>query len=746
MKRLLSLFVSLTLLMTIAVSAAAEPQPESAGEDPSFVSETASAEAANENAGSSGLDKELADITLKVKEILSIDDEYTEFFGDLYDNVSSRWNLNWSDENRSLSVEAEENGKILTVYRWQGDDSSDRFYGFDPMFPPLSRADAEQQAEDWLGRLLSENEEGRIDAVRTYLGRNGFYRFSGTVEINGLPSPITFTLELDESGIASFNRSDAYSVYVGEIPSEKPQADAQVGRDGLFEAISMELYYVSDDAGNARLQYVPSGPYTVVDAVTGKSTDMDALYKSINADPADYGPTASGLGIGSAEAAADTGAALTETELSSIENYADAMTQEAIDERLRSITELGLAGFTLQRCSYSVDSETGQVIASLRYTKEMTEGDLYGYSPDEFAQYQQWSNSMTIYKYISADARSGELEKVSTSYPLETTDPTIQVNEEDTLAAAREFLSLVAPDKYAQTERNTLSGWAENTDFVFAQTHDGYFFPENYIRVQINPAAGTVDSFSYEWNEDVAFGPSEGVIGEDEAAEAYGEALDVTLGYVPWPVNITASDDTVYARYLEWGYSYVEELRLAYYFEGKDTVSGIDALTGEAVTAKFIEQSSFSYSDLDGVKEEEAIEALGAAGVGFNGGKFEPEKILIQRDAMELLLRAGAIFTEDVDVNDAWIGDRAVWNGFIEKGTWAPAEPVTALEFIKMLVGASRFGDAAKLLSGEETAEGFTAIAQALEIIQDPSEVEDDTPITRADAARMLYVFMNRSF
>lgn len=146
MKRLLSLFVSLTLLMTIAVSAAAEPQPESAGEDPSFVSETASAEAANENAGSSGLDKELADITLKVKEILSIDDEYTEFFGDLYDNVSSRWNLNWSDENRSLSVEAEENGKILTVYRWQGDDSSDRFYGFDPMFPPLSRADADRKS------------------------------------------------------------------------------------------------------------------------------------------------------------------------------------------------------------------------------------------------------------------------------------------------------------------------------------------------------------------------------------------------------------------------------------------------------------------------------------------------------------------------------------------------------------------------------------------------------------------------
>ncbi len=743
MKRFLSFLVSLAMLLALAAPAlAAETPPEPAIEDPAFVLDGAAPAEGPASGEAAGLDQALTDVTLKVKEALAVDDGYTEFYGDLRDGVSPRWSLNWSDDVRSLSVEADESGKVMTVYRWHSDDSSDQFYGFDPAFPALERDEAAAQAEDWLTRLMGEGETARIESTRAYLGRNGYYRFSGTVDMNGLPSPVTFNLEVDGNGIYTFDRSDAYSAYVGEMPSEKPEADAQVGADGLSGAISLELYYVSDGEGNARLRYVPVGPYTVVDAITGEAVDMDALYDALSGGSNGYGP----MPMAEASAAMDTMGAdksvsLTETELASIENYAGAMGQDELDGALRAIAALGLDGFALQRCSYSVDSETGDITAALRYTKEMTGDQLYGYTADEFAQAQQWGESLTITKYISADAKTGTLESVSTSYPLWQKDETIVPDEADTRDAAEAFLAQAAPDLFPETEPNSLTQWSDDEGFLYVRVHDGYPFPENYLRAELNPATGTVDSYGYEWDEDMTFAPSEGIIGADEAKAAYAGALDAALGYVAWPVDVAALDGELYALYQQWGYTYVEELRLAYFYDGLDEVSGVDALTGEPVSDAANTADSYEYSDLEGVEEKDMIEALGVAGVGFEGGEFKPGETLIQRDAVTLLLRAGGNYS-GVERDDGWLGERAVWNGFVAKGEWEPDAPVTEMGFVKMIVGASRYGDAAKLLSGEDTDDGYTAIAQALGLIGD--EAPEDGPITRAAAARILYTFMDR--
>lgn len=734
MKRFFAYLLCAVMLLALAAPALADAPAE----DPAYIVDAAGPE----EASGDSMDQALAEVTLKVKETLDVDNGYTEFSGDLRDNVTSQWSLNWSDDTRSLSVTAAEDGKVMSVYRWHQDADNDMFYGFDPVFPSLVREDAEAQADEWLDRLMGEGETARVEEVQTILGRNGYYRFSGTVDKNGLPSPITFNLELNGDGLYSYDRSDGYLAYVGDVPSEKAEVGPEVGTDGLVGAISMELYYVSDGEGNARLQYVPVGPYTVVDALTGESTDMDALYASMNASPNNYGtmPMAEAAAAADTAAGGDKGVSLTETELSSIENYAEVMTQAVIDDSLRAMDALGLNGFTLQRCSYSADGETGDVTASLRYTAALTEDNLYGYSPEEFAQYQQWGDSLIIYKYISLNAKTGALESVSTSYPLWTRDESIQVNGEDTQDAAAEFLKAAAPDMFPETAVNTLTKWADDTAILFLRTHDGYFFPENYLRVALNPATGTVDSFNCEWDEDVAFAASEGIVGPEEAAAAYAGALDVTLGYVAWPVDITMSDEAVYARYLEWGYVYVEELRLAYYFDGREDVAGVDALTGEPVTAVDSGAGSYEYTDLDGAAGKDMIEALGAAGVGFEGGRFRPEETLTQRDAVVLLLRAGGYTADEKD--DAWLGERAAWNGFVAAADWDAGAAVTAAEFMKMIIGASRYGDAAELLSGGGNDEGYTAIAQALGLLENaPAE---DGPITRADAAALLHTFMSR--
>ena len=676
------------------------------------------------------MEQALQGLTLAVKEALLVEDDYTEFYSDYYDGLWPRWTLNWSGDGRSLGVDVDLAGKIMNVYVWRDSESHDRFYGFDPAFPAVSPEDARAQGEMWLARLMGPGESGRIDSERAYLGSDGYYRFTGTVLINGLDSPITFAMEIGGEGLSYYYRSDEYGGYVGVIPRNLPAVDAKVGENGLFGAVLMDLRYVTDRDGTAKLRYVPVGPHTVVDAMTGEAVDMDGLYAELESAPAVRG----GFGVETAaEVSADSGAAmyaaaLTEVELSSIAGYGDVMDQRALDAALRAVAVLGLDGFELTRCSYAMDSATGDVTASLRYTAEMEADRLWGYSREEYDQYVSWGDRLTIYKYITVNAKTGALEEVSTNYPLWKTDESTWLGETVRQTAAEAFLG----------ERAEFSQTALYEDGTYARVHEGYFYPENYLLVEINPAEGTVDTFRRVWDEDVVFAPAAGIVSEAEAKAAYAGALEVTLGYVAWPVDILAEDPIAYARFMEQGYSFVEMLRLGYYYGGTEDIQGVDALTGEAVRATENDAGTYEYTDLAGCPQGDMIRALGRAGIGFGGGTFQPEAVLTQRDAVVLLLQAGGYDLSGAE--DETVLDRAVWLGLLGREDWAPAAEMTRMGLLRMVLGASRYGDAARLLSGSGSDAGYVAIAQALGM--DTGSIGQ--VLTRADGAALLYGFMCR--
>ena len=216
------------------------------------------------------------------------------------------------------------------------------------------------------------------------------------------------------------------------------------------------------------------------------------------------------------------------------------------------------------------------------------------------------------------------------------------------------------------------------------------------------------------------------------------DALDVTLGYVAWPVDSTAEEIIPYAMYLNSYTVYVEELRLAWYYGGLDDVEGVDALTGEAIADGEEDAGAFTYEDLEDVASADKITALGEAGIGFAGGKFEPEAELTERDAVTLLLQAnGSSF---VPRDDESVKQQGAWQGFISPADWDPDAVMTRMEFTKMLLGASRYGDAAKLLDKGDD-DGFIAIAEALGMtVRSPWE----NVLTRETAAVILYAFMDR--
>ncbi|MGM9615004.1 MAG: YcdB/YcdC domain-containing protein [Oscillospiraceae bacterium] len=705
MKRILSLAAALCLLLTLSVPALAQsPDMEAA----------------------------LTEIAAGVKQTLEIGDDYTEFSGSYNDGLRPGWYMYWSGEEEELSVTCDENGVITEVYRWINNDRRSDFYGFDAHFPSVSRAEAEKTAGYWLEKLMGENERARIDAVSASLTADGSYRFDGTILLNGLESPITFSMCISGSGLMSYDRSDGYAGYVGEVPEAKTGSDKADASAALAEAVAMELYYVTDENGQVRLRYVPVGPYTVVDAMSGESVDMDALYAS-------FGGTASaGRGVWAEETAASANYAagdyaLTEVELSAIAHYGEVLPQEALDAALRELPGLDLDGFELSRCSYAMNGD--EITASLRYTAEMTEERLFGFSEAAYADYSAWNDRLTVTKYITMDAKTGALQSLSTSYPLwDETRETVDDGE-----GAALFLQACAPEKFEESALCTLQSVSAGDGLTFARVHDGYYFPENYLYVAISPE-GSVDEFRCVWDEEIEFADSRGIVDEDTALAAYIDALDVTLGYVAWPEDIDWSDP-VLLRYSEWGYTFVESLRLAYYYAGTEKNAGVDALTGEAILTPG--DGSIVYDDLDGNAGQSMIEALAEAGIGFDGGRFEPERAITQKEAVTLLMQA-----EGYDVR-GWEEDdlrrEAVWFGFIEEADWSPEADVTGAELLRMLLGASSYRTAAELTgvwAAEYGDSGYTAIASALGMLPDGMELTE--PCTRAEAAALLYGFMTR--
>lgn len=717
MKRILSLLLTLCLAAALAVPALAET---ATGDD---------------------MEAALQTITARVKDVLEIDDDYTDFSGNFNDGLRPGWYLYWSDDERELSVTCDEAGVVTDAYFWANRGQRDSFYGFDAAFPALEENEARAQAEAWLSRLMGEGETARIDGYTLGLTRDGAYRFYGAVLMDGLESPVTFNLRLNGDGLSSYDRSDGYSGYVGAIPAAEPAVPEADAAPALADAVALELYYVSDGDGGARLRYVPAGPYTVVDAQSGETVDMDALYASFGGTPGVNGREMPMAEESASAADSAGGRGLTEVELSSIAGYRDVLSQEALDKTVRALPSLGLEDFALARCSYAMDSE-GNVTANLRYSCEMTANNLFGFPRSAYEDYITWGETPIVYKYLALDARTGALISLSTSYPLWDGDRTAAAAPSS--AAAEGFLQAAAPEKLAESALCTLKGYEERRGMTFARLHDGYFFPENYLSVEMN-AAGTVDAFRFVWDDDVTFAPSRGIVDEAAAKAAYIGALDVTLGYVAWPEDIDYDDPALY-RYADWGYTFVESLRLGYYYGGTADIAGVDALTGEPVIDA--DGGTFTYDDLAGESRRESIEALAAVGIGFAGGVFRPGDALTMQDGAVLLLQAAGYSVTDWD--DDMLRQEAQWMGFVTAGQWQPDKVLSRMDFLRMLLGASRYGPAMELegiwrttmVHAYRTNAGCASIAQALGMLEGIGPLS--AACTRADGAELLYRFMGR--
>ena len=729
MKKLLSLLLSVLLFTGAALPAAAAEEADA--------------------------DAKLAEITQSVKDTLSLDtDGYSYFEGNYSDQeLASLWDLYWDGESGSLSVSALDDGTIISYYRYDNMDESSSREGL-PTFPQGDPAKAKAAAQSFLDRVLTPGVESVVledPGEPTSLSSTTF-RFNGTILLNGLPSPLTYSLTVraSDNQVTRFWRDAPGTMFLGDIPGADAKATPAEAAAALKSTLSLRLEYIlpDGDSTQAVLCYLPNaGHEFYVDAQSGQLVDLTALEEEMYRF-AGMGGTAGDSGAAS-DTAAETEESLSEAEQAGIAQMEGVLSSQTLDSALRAVTEYGLAGYELVSARFSVGTAEGDeaapVTCALRYSKSGDKGVA--------------TRSFTV------DARTGEVQRLSSYIPWSEDDQAVLTRAE-AQAKAEAFLKARFGDRYSHLalyetpgqeavpldSDASVSAWS----FRFARQENGYFFPDQYFTVRVDSTDGSVCGLSYYYDEAVTFASPEGVLSADAALDAWMDTYTVTLGYLLVPEKLTGSD-AVSQRLIQMGFASFYHLKLGYALEREDSLRGIDAKSGEPVGYAWqTADSGLTYSDIAGTWAEADVLRLAQFNIGYAGGVFQHAKELTQWDLVCLLYSLSAYPMDpanatETERNDAYAA--AYRMGVLSREDRDDEAVLTRGELVRYLLDAAGYGSVARLegiftCSYTDRATipagelGYAALAQGLGLIS--GTYNGAAAATRGQAAAMLCRLMER--
>ena len=724
MKRLFSLLLVLLLALSAALPAAA---------------------------AGGGSDKELEQVTRSVKNTLRLDtDGYSDFHGDYAQGeLSSHWNLYWSGDAGSLSVSALADGTVVS-YTCNPSETPSRPSSGLPAFPQGDPQQAQAAAEAFLKGVLGAGESVVLEDP-TGLDRldSTTYRFSGTILLNGLPSPLScsVTVRAADNLVTRFRRDVPEESFLGSIPSPTARTAQSAAAQSLRTTQSLRLEYIlpDEDSTQAILCYQPDPVHTFyVDAQTGKLVDLTERETLMY-----------GLGMGgaandaTAESSSDSEAGLSDAEQAGIQQLEGVRSQEVLDKALRAVPEYGLKDYTLTSARFSVGQapEDGEapVTCVLRYSRADGEDVL--------------TRTFTV------DARTGQVQTLYSYIPWDEKDTAV-LTEAEALAKAEAFLKAYYGEHYAHLALYETPGDAAEPlanqesvcaySFCFARKENGYFFPEQDYTLRIDATDGSVCGFSFRYDEAVTFDSPQGVISPQAAMDAWMDTYDVTLGYLLVPRELTGTD-AVTQRLHQMGLSAYYYLELGYTLEREEDCRGIDAKSGRPIAYSWQgQEAGLSYTDVAGSWAQKDIARLSRFHVGYDGGIFQPGKALTQWDLVCLLYSLNGIPLDpaqatDQERNDAYAAAYAM--GALTRADRNDQAAVTRSQLIRYLLDAAGYGTVAQLkgiftcaypdrasIPADEL--GYAALAQGLGMVS--GAYNGTAAATRGQAAVMLCRLMDR--
>lgn len=717
-------------------------------------------------------DAALQSVTLKVKDLLGLDTElYTDFSGTSSEDALTgrRWTLEWSGDGISLSIRADDAGKIYSYTKNSSlpEAVEPVFYGGSrfniPKLPTGDSSLALKAAQGFLDRVLTPDLETAelTDDSQASL-RQSQFRFSTGILLNGEPSPIecSVTVRASDNEVIRFWRSDEHSGYAGTIPSPNTQVSEAQARRNLRSTLELSAYYVRDEgSATAQVRYVPQSiDDFYVDGKTGELVNLTELRQKLwsQDDSFDrlYNSSLKADMVAPEESMG--GATLSPAEIEGAAKLAGAMDKEALDKAVQNAwPEIGLDKYTLASATYSVeeldpvgDAEKGETSVKCRLVYGLKLGDA------------------VARKYVTVDAKTGELLSLSGYRPYqEGTRPTVLYG--NALTAANKILESFAGKHFSHLELynpatpNDFDDKTTQYSFVYAQKEHGYFFPENQYYVTVDAVDGTISQLVRGYDDTVELIDPQTVITPAQATEIYEAALELRYGYLAVPISIDLTEPEIYARLKDSLYSYVNTLKPGFVLEQPDRrVYGVYAATGEVAQAPEAApiETGVSYDDVAGTWIEKAANTLAKYGVGFVGGSLRRTDELTQVDMIALLCTLDGY---QVDVSTAgkeeidYLYQHAYMLGLVTPETRDEDKTITRGELVKLILDSDGYGKIAAL-SGifrcgfsdadaiPEADYGYAALAQGLGLVRGGSDKAYAAGRTanRGEAIAMLYQYM----
>lgn len=704
-------------------------------------------------AAADSADAELEQITQSVKTTLDLDTEGYSYFQGNYEEgeLVPLWNLYWDGEAGSLSVSALADGTI-TEYSLNSAETVSRPSSGLPAFPQGDPEQARAAAGRFLEQVLSAGESAALEEP-TGLDRldSTTYRFSGTILLNGLPSPLScsVTVRATDNVVTRFWRDVPGNTFLGDIPDPAAGTTQAAATQALRSTQSLRLEYILPDADSttAVLCYQPDSVHTFyVDAKTGKLVDLTELEKLLYR----FGMNgAAGDAATESSAADEAGGGLSEAEQAGIRQMEGVLSPEELDKALRAVPEYGLDRYTLTSARFSVGEQaedgTAPVTCVLRYSQ----------ADGEDVQ----TRTFTV------DARTGQVQTLYAYIPWEEGDRAA-LTQAEAQAKAEAFLKAYYEERFAHLALYEVPGNTvvplESGDsvsaytFCFARKENGYFFPEQDYTVRIDAVDGSVCGFSFQYDESVSFQDPQGVISAQAAMDAWMDTYDVTLGYLLVPRELDGSDD-VSRRLLQMGITAYSYLELGYSLEREEPCRGIDAKNGQPVAYAWQSpDTGLTYSDTEDCWAQSEIQRLARYGVGYAGEVFQPDKTLTQWDLVCLLYSLNNTALDPVqtadDQRDAAYA-AAYSMGALTRADRNDQAVLTRGQLVRCLLDAAGYGPVARLegiftcaypdraaIPADQM--GYAALAQGLGLIS--GAYNGTAAATRAQAAAMLCRLMER--
>lgn len=708
-KRILSLILALVLVCSCGLA------------EPAFAAEYS--------------EDELAERILYVKNLFDIGEEYTEFSQNFYsysggnDTVwSFYWNTgeNYKGGYSNINVSLDSRNHITSYYKYANNE--------DRKIPKKLASEYEGVIADFLKKVAPEI-SGHVALEDTYCYLyNNSYSYTYRRCENGIVMPdnyVDFEIDYTKGEVVSFYTNWNYDV---TIPSASKILTKEEAAAKLGTTLELELQYLSKwDEGKETvfLAYAPNQRYYAVDANTGKVYDKKNTFEYADDTTAesDTADMINGAAAKAEEAAG--GAVLSDAEREKIAELVDLISE---DEAIKVVTG---------NKQLLLDKNLNLTNAYLN-----TWGDNYVWNinmrdarPVDYDSY----DTFRAYAGATVDAKTGELLSFYASvknyydyYGEDGQTIDLKYGLKECNSRFEKFLKTVAPEKYAQTRqvlKNNDNGYViyydyENDKAVYGGRNFNYVRYADDIPFYGNSLSGSVDRITgkiYSYNSywsDVEFPAAEGVITADAARDSYLGLDGFGLKY-ELTTRVVYNEET-YESKTEY------KVRLVYV---TDIYGYIDAFTGELIgyDGRPIEGNTvaFEYTDIKGNKYEKAIRILASLNCGFEGSKFEPDKVITAGE-FESLISSIYYFNGTTTVKGN--KDKKLTRQVISK---LAMDAVGLTKLAKLDIYKVNYSDAAKV---GKSYVGSVALSQGLGIwnIKAGSKFKPTKKVTRGEAAQII--------